>query len=130
MASRDRVTVELGEQDRRLLREIRDALQKPTKVELPNAQGSLFDQYFGPKEATYPRDEGDVIVLGPELFVYKDERVMCWKGQEYYKPCGEFVRDLEDGGKSHCVKIVGHARPREHEDMSGHISLGFVHGSD
>lgn len=31
----------------------------------------------------YPYEDGDVIVLGPECFVSKDESVLCWKGENY-----------------------------------------------
>lgn len=32
---------------------------------------------------TYPRAEGDVTVLGPEIFASQDERVINWKGRNY-----------------------------------------------
>lgn len=33
---------------------------------------------------TYPYSEGDNVVLGPEVFASGDERVVCWKGVNYY----------------------------------------------
>lgn len=56
----------------------------------------------------YPYSEGDVIVLGPECFVYKDEKVLSWKGQEYIKTCGEFVVDLPEGGQAFCTLSYDH----------------------
>lgn len=32
---------------------------------------------------TYPRPDGDVTVLGPEIFASKDGSVICWKGENY-----------------------------------------------
>lgn len=31
----------------------------------------------------YPYEEGDTIVLGPEIFVSADGSVICWKGTNY-----------------------------------------------
>ncbi len=31
----------------------------------------------------YPYNEGDVTVLGPEIFASKDGKVICWKGENY-----------------------------------------------
>lgn len=31
----------------------------------------------------YPYKDGDVIVLGPEIFVSKDGKVICWRGVNY-----------------------------------------------
>jgi hypothetical protein len=33
--------------------------------------------------AVYPYEEGDVIVLGPELIASRDGAVLCWKGRHY-----------------------------------------------
>lgn len=33
----------------------------------------------------YPYNEGDVNVLGPEIFASTDESVICWKGVNYIK---------------------------------------------
>lgn len=111
MPPRERIVVELSNQDRHLIERVAKAIEKKTPI---------------PIAKEYPYEDGDVIVLGPELFVYNDLRVLCYKGQEYLKPCGEFVRDLPGGGASHCVKMVGHPRPREHEDKDGHIIMGFA----
>jgi hypothetical protein len=32
----------------------------------------------------YPYEEGNVIVLGPEIFASNDRNVICWKGNNYY----------------------------------------------
>jgi hypothetical protein len=31
----------------------------------------------------YPHENGDVIVLGPQVFVSRDEAVLNWKGRNY-----------------------------------------------
>ncbi|HMG45658.1 MAG TPA: hypothetical protein VK611_30290 [Acidimicrobiales bacterium] len=33
--------------------------------------------------ATYPHEDGDTIVLGPEIFATKDGSVISWKGENY-----------------------------------------------
>lgn len=35
------------------------------------------------EQKTYPYEEGDTIVLGPEIFAAKDGSVLNWKGQNY-----------------------------------------------
>ncbi|MCI3246285.1 hypothetical protein [Streptomyces spinosisporus] len=35
------------------------------------------------KARLYPRDDGDVTALGPEIFASKDGRTVCWKGVNY-----------------------------------------------
>lgn len=61
----------------------------------------------------------DIIDLPvPEMFASADLRVICWKGEHYYKACGSFVADLDDGGQSSCVKMVDHPSI-SHEDSSG-----------
>lgn len=35
--------------------------------------------------ASYPYKDGDVTVLGPEVFVSDDETVICWRGENYYR---------------------------------------------
>ncbi|MEU6342181.1 hypothetical protein ABZ883_14715 [Streptomyces sp. NPDC046977] len=34
-------------------------------------------------QPTYPHSDGDVTVLGPEIFASLDGQVICWKGQNY-----------------------------------------------
>lgn len=36
-----------------------------------------------PAAQSYPYPDGDVIVLGPEVFVSNDGDVICWKGENY-----------------------------------------------
>lgn len=33
----------------------------------------------------YPKQDGDYIVLGPEVFATKDGNAVCWQGENYYK---------------------------------------------
>lgn len=61
----------------------------------------------------------DIITFSiPELFASADEKVICWKGEHYYKACGSFVADLPDGGQTFCLKRVGHPSI-SHEDYDG-----------
>lgn len=126
MAPIERRIVELSSQDRHLLEKLTKAIEKlePKKIltrqEMMNRQRALYGNPY-----PHRSEPGNVLVLGPELFLSEDEKVMSYKGQEYYKPCGEFVKDLPDGGQSFCVKIVDHFRSMEHEDIHGNIRTGF-----
>lgn len=31
----------------------------------------------------YPFEDGDVLVLGPEIFVSADRKMICWRGEHY-----------------------------------------------
>lgn len=42
-------------------------------------------QAAGPPDR-YPREEGDVIVIGPECFAAKDGSVLSWRGENYRRP--------------------------------------------
>lgn len=42
-----------------------------------------------PKSDTYPYEEGDFIVIGPEAFSDKDRKVISWQGANYYRPNAE-----------------------------------------
>lgn len=55
-----------------------------------------------------PDTPKDVIVIGEECVAYGDENVISWKGQEYVKTCGAFVKDLPDGGKAFCTLTHDH----------------------
>lgn len=68
----------------------------------------------------FPPISTDVIDLGRELFASADERVICWKGENYYRACGEVVFEYEDGAKSHCIKPVHHIS-WDHEDFDQHL---------
>lgn len=60
--------------------------------------------------------------MGPHeienVLASEDERILQYKGENYYKACGEFVSNLPDGGKSFCVKRKGHPTDT-HEDFEG-----------
>lgn len=74
--------------------------------------------HLGPEAEEYPKKDGDFTLLGPECFVDPGGNVISYKGENFYRACDRFVRDLPDGGESHCVKRVGH--PGDiHEDYHG-----------
>lgn len=135
MAVPQKVIVELSTQDRHILERIGKGLEKlekkPERVVRSAHRQALFEEYFGqpfpelPSEYPYVSEPGSVLVLAPELFLSEDERVMSYKGQEYYKPCGKLVFNRPDGGQNFCVKIDGHVR-QECEDSEGRINTGFV----
>lgn len=50
----------------------------------------------------------EFVNIGPECFSDTDEKVISWKGQNYYRACDEIVCDLPEGGQAFCVKRVGH----------------------
>jgi hypothetical protein len=66
----------------------------------------------------YPYDEGNYINLGPEVFTDKDETVISYKGENFYRGCGAFVRRHPDGGASYCVRRFNHLG-KTHEDYRG-----------
>lgn len=68
-------------------------------------------------ELLKPSDiKGDFIDIGPQCFT--DGDVISYKGENFYRACGELVAELEGGGRSHCVKRIGHPG-NQHEDYDG-----------
>lgn len=70
-------------------------------------------------------DKDNIINIGPECFADGDLDVICYKGENYYKSCGEIVRlnDPEkgpDGGYSTCVKRFNH-QGGLHQDYEGNM---------
>ncbi len=56
--------------------------------------------------------------IGPECFTDTHGLVISYKGQNFYRACGHFVSEREEGGQSFCVKRVNH--PTDvHEDYDG-----------
>lgn len=66
----------------------------------------------------YPHQEGDFTTLGPECFTNYERTVISYKGENFYRACDVKVRDLPEGGASHCVMRVNHPS-NLHEDMEG-----------
>jgi hypothetical protein len=46
---------------------------------------------------TYPHPDGDVTVLGPEIFASSDGAVISWKGENYVRPDNPTAEDLNSG---------------------------------
>lgn len=66
-----------------------------------------------PEEPTVvmgPTPTGDgleeLVDLGPEMFSDVSGTVISYQGENYYKACGAFVRNNEQGGTSSCVMPV------------------------
>lgn len=63
----------------------------------------------------------DIVDLGPEMFASSDFKVISYKGENYYRACGEKVfESKEDGSTSSCIKPIGHLYS-DHEDAFGRI---------
>lgn len=45
----------------------------------------------------------DYISIGPGAFAIQDLSVISYRGENYYKACGEKVKDIVSGGTSTCV---------------------------
>lgn len=46
-----------------------------------------------PNTVTYPYRSGDVLVLGPQMFVSADGSVINWRGENYYRGDDESYLD-------------------------------------
>lgn len=64
----------------------------------------------------------DVVDIGPQAFATGDLAVINYKGENYYKSCGEFVSGSRDPDEAStlCVKRVDHPG-WEHEDWDGNL---------
>lgn len=47
-------------------------------------------------DKTYPHEEGDTIVIGPECFATKDGSVLCWQGVNYVPQMADAFNHPED----------------------------------
>lgn len=50
--------------------------------------------------SAYPYPDGDVTVLGPEIFVSSDESVICWKGRNYVPQNEQDEQEQALGGEA------------------------------
>lgn len=62
------------------------------------------------------QEDGDYPSIGPECFAYKDE-IISWKGQEFIRTCGEFVKALPDGGQAFCTMAFNHPASVPHMNV-------------
>lgn len=83
---------------------------------VPNKEVRVSEEPCTHKKAPEFKD------LGPELFIV-DGDVISYKGENFYRACNAFVRDLPDGGQSFCVKRVGHPGG-VHEAYDGSLLRG------
>lgn len=58
----------------------------------------------------------DFVDIGPECFTDRDGLVINYKGENFYKACGKFVKGRLDGGTTTCVKRVNHKNDCEDYD--------------
>lgn len=58
----------------------------------------------------YSYEAEDLTIIGPECFAGDidgdPEVALSWKGQNYYKACGEYVKKNPDGSETTCVLPV------------------------
>lgn len=62
-----------------------------------------------------------IVDIAPGMFASDDLKVINYKGDNYYRACGETVIESlpDDGSRTSCVKPVGHIMST-HEDCYGH----------
>lgn len=70
----------------------------------------------------YPYENGDVIVLGPQVFVSRDEAVLNWKGCNYVPQEDPAERDRL---RAVVQDITAHASPIA-EDDDGFVAVGYT----
>lgn len=67
-------------------------------------------------------DSTQVIDLGNSMFCDIEEKVINWKGDNFYKACGQHVGSLPGGGTSSCVLPIGH-KYGDHIDYDGRSTV-------
>jgi hypothetical protein len=72
------------------LQAVRDHLRWLHVTQRDGMAGLLYEQIEADlrmartlKRGRYPRKEGDITVLGPEIFASRDGSVLSWKGNNY-----------------------------------------------
>jgi hypothetical protein len=91
---------------------------------------ALTDLGYSKGKAEYPYESGDVIVLGPDIFVSKDGKVISWKGENFVpqaavKPLT--LKDFKDGEQVEVFSakagdfIPGFIQDRDR--VSGHLHV-------
>lgn len=68
-----------------------------------------FDEVEEIATPSYPYEEGDCIVIGPQCFSAKDESVLNWKGTNYVPQTNRVVN--EDDDMANCAVSQDTARP-------------------
>lgn len=88
-------------------------------------EAAVIEKYILSDLAPEPiAEDVDYPVLGPEMFTNREHSVICWKGENYYRACGNQVTLNDDGSGSTCVKRVDHPG-LDHEDYDGQIHNDF-----
>lgn len=62
-------------------------------VKVMSGQSSVIDVNISPDPVEYPKEAGEIILLGPEVFISKDGSVISHKGENYY-PHAEVQRQV------------------------------------
>lgn len=104
----------------RTLNKIARALEHSNQIEIEKARDRIAltsseDVKIVPTTQAGTEGMETYTTLGPECFT--DGLVISYKGENYYKACGAFITDREDGGQSFCVRRVGHSYG--HENYNG-----------
>lgn len=68
----------------------------------------------------------DFINIGPQAFADKEEKVINWKGENFYRACGVIVKVTRYSTTS-CVKRVDHPGDM-HEDYDGNTKADVNRG--
>lgn len=61
-----------------------------------------------PPEQVYPYEEGDTIVLGPQIFASADSEVINWKGTNYVKQGLAHLAGIGGAARA-CTCPIGHS---------------------
>lgn len=93
-----------------------------TWEQLTEEQRAEADSTYKPRRAASREISKDTIDLPvPEMFASADEKVISWKGENYYRSCPHPVTSNADGSGSFCIKPEVHDPATGHEDMDGRV---------
>ena len=54
----------------------------------------------------YPHDDGDVVVIGPEAFITRDESVLCYRGRNYVPQDAERSGERSERERIECLRAA------------------------
>jgi hypothetical protein len=75
--------------------------------EIEHADAGSVGEEKGSEQRTYPYEEGDWKVLGPEIFASRDGRVISWKGENYVPQSVGDREQIPDGWDGEVCKGCG-----------------------
>lgn len=127
------IKIELSTETKRAFAKLTKAVEELSKMKAPDfteVNRKLREAFPHMEEA--PRLEPDIsepetiwerVIGNDECYITEDGKVISYRDQEYFKPCGEIVLDGQTPigvAPTYCVKIVDHPS-HVHEDKYGYI---------